>query len=249
MYNSLEPGPKFQAPLSKSFRLRLQPSKIAWASAPQPWLKELETQRVEKPAYLYFQLFLIRAETSGWTQRAIAWSLSRFFQVYTGLILQARKVTHFNNSSPLLSAVAVALHPPKYPTSCERVEYSRQIIMSVQTESKLKRSIRPRHYCPDFKHISSDICYKTSTCGRQRQQLRHVVKIRRPTHSLHKARRFRQCEKCHVCHPVLHETRQRFEGSQGNVTRSFLISSSCSCCIFNCLSFSWANRFYGNERF
>jgi len=38
---SVEPEPKCHAPASpsKSFWFRLQPSKIAWALAPQPWLE------------------------------------------------------------------------------------------------------------------------------------------------------------------------------------------------------------------
>jgi len=36
---SVESEPKFPAPPSKTFWIRLQPSEIAWAPAPQPWLK------------------------------------------------------------------------------------------------------------------------------------------------------------------------------------------------------------------
>jgi len=45
-----EPLPKFQspAPLSKSFGVLLQPSKIAWAPAPQPWWKQLCGPRRKK---------------------------------------------------------------------------------------------------------------------------------------------------------------------------------------------------------
>ena len=40
---SVEPKPEFQAPaaLSEIFWLRFQPPKIAWASAPQPWLESV----------------------------------------------------------------------------------------------------------------------------------------------------------------------------------------------------------------